>query len=168
MVDYSKAPAYESPEREQLEGWLAFHRDTLKRKCEGLSDDQLRERSVPPSALSLLGLVRHMSEVERWWFITVLEREPFVMRYCDEETNRDGDFDDVDAANVAECFANFDEDCQNSRKAVATHASLDDLGDRRGVPVSLRWIMTHMIEEYARHNGHADLLRERIDGKTGD
>jgi hypothetical protein len=109
-----------------------------------------------------------MSEVERWWFVTVLEREPFVMRYCDEETNRDGDFDEVDTADVKEALANFDEDCAISRAAVAAHASLDDLGERRGTPVSLRWIMTHMIEEYARHNGHADLLRERIDGKTGD
>jgi hypothetical protein len=90
------------------------------------------------------------------------------MRYCDEKTNRDGDFDDVDTADVAEAFANFDEDCATARALTAKHESLDDLGDRRGTPVSLRWIMTHMVEEYARHNGHADLLRECIDGKTGD
>jgi uncharacterized damage-inducible protein DinB len=157
-----------------LDGWLEYHRETLAWKCEGLTPDQLRERSVAPSSMSLLGLVRHMAEVERsWWRRTVegVEAPPF---FYERETNPDGDFDDVDTADVDEAFARWREECEHGR-AVAAARSLDDLsaaapwsrhGDDR--PVSLRWVLVHLVEEYARHNGHADLIRERIDGVTGD
>jgi uncharacterized damage-inducible protein DinB len=162
-------PASILDERPMLEGWLDYHRATLAWKCEGLTPEQLRERSVPPSSLSLLGLVRHMAEVERAWFRRRLEGADAPPRTYSED-NPDGDFDDVDTADPAEAFAFWEEECRHARELVAATPSLDELGKglRHGEPVSLRWILTHMIEEYARHNGHADLLRERIDGATGD
>ena len=136
-------------------------------KCEGLSDSQLRERSVRPSTLSLLGLVRHMAEVERNWFRRVLAGEDAAPHYYSDPDDPDGDFDNVDSADVAEAFATWGAECDNARTAVEAAADLDVTGSRRGKQVSLRWILVHMIEEYARHNGHADLLRERIDGTVG-
>ena len=149
-----------------LEGWLDYHRQTLAWKCVGLSDAQLRERSVPPSSMSLIGLVRHMAEVERNWFRRTLSEEDAPPIYYGPD-NEDGDFDDVDGASVEEAFAEWRSPCANAR-AVAARMQLDDTGAGRGQTVSLRWVLVHMIEEYARHNGHADFLRERIDGATGD
>ncbi len=160
-------PPYEADERVMLESWLEFHRATLAMKCDGLSDDQLRERSVPPSSMSLLGLVRHMADVERNWFRWVLSGEHGAGLFWTPE-NEDGDFDDVDDASVDEAFDAWRAECENGRE-VAASMQFDDTGKRRnGEPVSLRWVLVHMIEEYARHNGHADFLRERIDGATGD
>ena len=152
-----------------LESWLDFHRATLLSKCQGLDDEQLRTRSVPPSSLSLLGLVRHMTEVEKHWFRNVLVDEELPPTYWNEG-NEDGDFDDVDAADVTADLATFREMVEACRGVAAAHPDLDAVGkgQRRGQDVSLRWIYVHMIEEYARHNGHADFLRERIDGVTGD
>ncbi|HSS90224.1 MAG TPA: DinB family protein [Streptosporangiaceae bacterium] len=161
-------PPLVAQEREMLDAWLDFHRATLAVKCEGLTDDQLRARAVPPSSLSLLGLVRHMGEVERSWFRRVLGGEHAPPRYYSDE-NPDGDFDDVAGAGVAEAFGYWRDECAHARERVAAAPSLDVTGTgRRGERYSLRWIMVHMIEEYARHNGHADLLRERIDGAVGD
>ena len=149
-----------------LESWLQFHRATLAMKCDGLSDEQLRDRAVPPSSLSLLGLVRHMADVELNWFRRVLSGEDAPGLFW-SEANPDGEFNDVDGASVEEGFMRWREECANARQ-VAGRMALDDTGVRRGERVSLRWVFVHMIEEYARHNGHADLLRERIDGVTGD
>ena len=161
-------PPLVAQEREMLDAWLDYHRATLALKCEGLTDDQLRARAVPPSSLSLLGLVRHMGEVERSWFRRVLGGERAPPRYYSDE-NRDGDFDDVVGAGVAEAFGYWRDECAHARERVAGAPSLDVTGTgRHGETYSLRWIMVHMIEEYARHNGHADLLRERIDGTVGD
>jgi len=161
-------PPLVAQEREMLDAWLDFHRATLAVKCEGLSDDQLRARAVPPSSLSLLGLVRHMGEVERSWFRRVLGGEQAPPRYYSDE-NPDGDFDDVAGADAAEAFSYWRDECAHARERAAAAPSLDVIGTgRRGESYSLRWIMVHMIEEYARHNGHADLLRERIDGTVGD
>jgi uncharacterized damage-inducible protein DinB len=158
-------------ERTMLVAWLEFHRETLAVKCEGLTPEQLRERSVPPSSLSLLGLVRHMAEVERGWFRNVLDGQNLPGRYYSED-NPDGDFDDVGTADPDEAFASWRVECAIARDIVAKATSLEDTGSRirKGEEqiYSLRWILVHMIEEYARHNGHADLLRERIDGATGD
>ena len=160
-------PPLVAQEREMLDAWLDFHRATLAVKCEGLTDDQLRARAVPPSSLSLLGLVRHMGEVERSWFRRVLGGEQAPPRYYSDE-NPDGDFDDVAGAGVAEAFGYWRDECAHARERVAAAPSLDVTGTGRdGERYSLRWIMVHMIEEYARHNGHADLLRERIDGTVG-
>jgi uncharacterized damage-inducible protein DinB len=152
-----------------LDTWLDFHRATLLMKCSGLDDGQLKTRSVPPSSLSLLGLVRHMTEVERGWFRRVLLDEDAPPLYYAGD-NEDGDFDDVEQADVAADFAAHRAEVQTCRAAAAVHPDLDAVGKRKrhGEDVSLRWIYVHMIEEYARHNGHADLLRERIDGATGD
>ena len=161
-------PPLVAQEREMLDAWLDYHRATLAVKCEGLTDDQLRAQAVPPSSLSLLGLVRHMGEVERVWFRRVLGGEQAPPRYYSDE-NPDGDFDDVADAGVAEAFGYWRDECAHARERVAAAPSLDVTGTgRQGERYSLRWIMVHMIEEYARHNGHADLLRERIDGTVGD
>jgi hypothetical protein len=162
-------PPYVADERTMLEQWLDYHRATLRVKCAGLSAEQLRRRSCEPSSLSLLGLVRHMTEVERGWFLRGVAGRPRAevapMYY--REDNPDGDFDDVDAADPDATFAAYDEALAQCREAAAG-ADLDDTFDNRGAPCSVRWVFVHMIEEYARHNGHADLLRERVDGATGD
>jgi uncharacterized damage-inducible protein DinB len=162
-------PPYVAGEREMLDSWLDFHRATLLMKCQGLTDEQLKTRSVPPSSLSLLGLVRHMTEVERGWFRRVLLGEEAAPLYYSGD-NEDGDFDEVDTADVATDLRRYRDEVEYCRRVTAEHEDLDAVGrrERQGRPVSLRWIYVHMIEEYARHNGHADLLRERIDGATGD
>ena len=162
-------PPLAAQERTMLEAWLDFHRDTLAVKCAGLTDGQLRERAVPPSSLSLLGLVRHMAEGEHQWFTLVLGAEQIPYPYYTDD-NPDADFDDVDTADVAEAFETWRSACADARARVAAAPSLDvtatqEDDDRE---FSLRWIMVHMIEEYARHNGHADLLREAVDGETGE
>jgi uncharacterized damage-inducible protein DinB len=161
-------PPEEAGERETLNAFLDWHRATLAGKCEGLSDDQLRERSAPPSNLSLLGLVRHMAEVERGWFRRTLGGEDAPMIYS-PEGDWDAPFTGADTGDVAEAFEAWRTECELARVAEAAAASLEVAGvQRTGRRVSLRWILVHMIEEYARHNGHADLLRERIDGATGE
>jgi uncharacterized damage-inducible protein DinB len=160
-------PPFVAGERAMLESWLEYHRATLAWKCEGLDDAQLRERAVPPSPLSLLGLVRHMADVERSWFRRVLGGENVPGIYWTDD-DPDGDFDNVDAADVQEAFATWRAECEHARRNAAAAGSLDVTGQRRGEAVTLRWILVHMIEEYARHNGHADFLRERIDGAVGD
>jgi uncharacterized damage-inducible protein DinB len=160
-------PALEAGEREMLSSWLEFQRDTLALKCEGLTDEQLRERAVLPSRLSLLGLVRHMAEGERQWFRMVLGRQELDYRYyTDDDPDADAEFD-VENGDVAEGFAYWREECADARARVEAAPSLDCTGTQNGKEYSLRWIMIHMIEEYARHLGHADLIRERIDGVTG-
>ena len=152
-----------------LEAWLEYHRATLELKCAGVPAERLGERSVPPSSLSLLGLVRHMAEVERNWFRRRLAGEDAPPLYY-SEADSDGDFDRVDGADVGEAFATWRAECEHAREVLAGVGSLDDIGrqQRRNGPVSVRWILVHMIEEYARHNGHADMLRERIDGVVGE
>jgi len=150
-----------------LEAWLEWHRGTLSAKCSGLSADQLRARTVEPSSLSLLGLVRHMAEVERSWFGRCIAGEDLPPIYCTKE-DRDADFDRVDEADPDTDLAIWLEICSKSRSVLGNVSSLDETGTtRRGATVSVRWVLVHMIEEYARHNGHADFLRERIDGVTG-
>jgi hypothetical protein len=155
-------------EREMLEGWLDYHRETLLVKCQGLTAEQLRTRSVPPSSLSLLGLVRHMTEVERWWFRRRFAGEDVTGLFW-TKASPDGDFDDVDTAEPAVDFAAFVAEVDAARRT-ADGRGLDETfpHPRAQQELSLRWVYCHMIEEYARHNGHADLLRERIDGVTGD
>ncbi|MGY1749645.1 DinB family protein [Modestobacter sp. SYSU DS0511] len=170
-------PPYTDGERAALDAWLEFHRATLLHKCAGLTPEQLGERSVPPSSMSLRGLLRHMTEVERAWFRRVIDGEDAGDVYCapgDEDGDFDGvgrDGDDPVAAVPAELAA-FTAEVEASRAVAAAWRSLDELSRgrtrRTRAQVSLRWVYLHMIEEYARHNGHADLLRERIDGATGD
>lgn len=160
-------PEYTLGERDMLEAWLDFHRVTLLLKCEGLDDAGRKKRPVPSSLLSLHGLVRHMAEVERSWFRRCLLRDaaaPFI--YCLDRSD-ESDFTAVDEADWAADLTTWQDECETSREAAAGH-DLDDTGLRGGEgEVSLRWIYCHMIEEYARHNGHADLIREMVDGAVG-
>lgn len=161
-------PPNVAEERAALEGWLAFHRATLLMKCQGLTGEQLALRSVPPSSLSLLGLVRHMAEVERGWFRQHFGAQTELPDLYDYESDPDAEFNDVDPARAEADFAAFRQECQLADEAAAGHSLEETFLSPRGKPLDLRWVYIHMIEEYARHNGHADLLRERIDGATGD
>jgi uncharacterized damage-inducible protein DinB len=150
-----------------LEAWLDLHRQTLLMKCAGLDAEQLKRRSTAPSTLTLHGLVRHMAEVEREWFRIYFAGQAISSLYCTDE-RPNADFDDLAAADPATDFATFMEEIRLAQAATVGRA-LDDtfVHPRRHIEVNLRWVYLHMIEEYARHNGHADLIRERIDGVTG-
>jgi len=155
-------------ERATLTGFLDWHRRTLELKCGGLDPQQLARRSVQPSALSLLGLVRHLADVERYWFRRVMAGEEAPPRFYSEAAPND-DFDAAvaDPAAVTQAWEAWREEIEYAQRFVADAAGLDVTGSGRRGPISLRWVLTHMIEEYARHNGHADLLRECIDGAAG-
>jgi uncharacterized damage-inducible protein DinB len=161
-------PAFVADERTALREWLDFHRATLEWKCEGLGRNGLIARPVPSSLLSLQGLVRHMAEVERNWFRRCLAGEDAAPLYYDDKDHPDGDFELVEDADWATDLAAWKAECAHARELEAAAESLEVTGTRRGEPVELRWIMIHMIEEYARHNGHADLIRELVDGTVGD
>jgi hypothetical protein len=156
-------------ERRALEQWVDYHRATLLNKCAGLTAEQLKLRASPPSTLSLLGLVRHMTEVERWWFRMNANGEDLSFPYDPDGVGLD--FDDLEGADAAANIKAYWEEVDKARQAVADK-SLDLEVPSRGHHLErtrdLRWIFVHMIEEYARHNGHADFLREAIDGATGD
>jgi uncharacterized damage-inducible protein DinB len=162
-------PSPTAGERDMLDGWLDYHRAILRHKCAGLGDEQLRTASCPPSNLTLLGLVRHMTDVERGWFLRGAAGRPVsqVPPLYYSEDNEEGDFEDLSSASTESVFDTYDRAISEIRAALA-HADLDQTFDDGGAPRSLRWVYTHMIEEYARHNGHADLIRERIDGATGN
>jgi uncharacterized damage-inducible protein DinB len=163
-----REPEFTLGEREMLEGWLEFHRMTLLIKCEGLDDDRRKARPVATSKLSLHGLVRHMAEVERGWFSRTLlanAKEPYI--YYTSEEDDDIELTPLDNAVWEDDLAIWQRECERSR-GHAARFDLDHRGRQRsGNEVSLRWIYTHMIEEYARHNGHADLIRELVDGAVG-
>jgi uncharacterized damage-inducible protein DinB len=152
------------PERPLLQAFLDWHRATLLYKCAGLTGEQLAERTVPPSGLSLLGLIRHMTKVERAWFRQRFAGEPVDSPFGDDNQ---ADFERADPARAAADYARLTEEFKLADAAVA-NASLEDTFTHRGEVMSLRLIYLHMIEEYARHLGHADLLREQIDGATGE
>jgi hypothetical protein len=153
-------------ERAMLAGFLDWQRSTLLVKCAGLTGPQLARKACPPSNLSLLGLVRHLTEVERTWF-----RRRFGGQAVDDLYTRadrpDAAFDEVGADRAEGDIARLATECELARQAVAG-LSLDAIfvSERWG-PMTLRWAYSHMNGEYARHNGHADLLRQRIDGQTG-
>jgi len=152
-------------ERPMLEAYLASERATLRAICAGLNGEQLALRSTPPSTLSLLGIVRHLAKVERVWFRQRVAGEEIEPMYA-ADRGKDADFNDTDASAAESDFARFDEEIRHADAAAAA-VSLDHTFVLRGETHSLRMVYLHMIAEYARHNGHADLLRERIDGTTG-
>ena len=168
MTDDRVGPPLRGGERETLRAFLDYHRDTLAMKCEGLSDEQLRERSSPPSTLSLLGLVRHLAEVERTWFRRVMNAEQVGMVWSEQENDFQRAYD-ATGSTRAEAFDAWAAEVEISRRVEREAASLDVTAHqaRWGEDVSLRLVMVHMIQEYARHNGHADFLREAIDGTVG-
>ena len=156
-------------ERTTLVEFLRSQRATLELKCAGLDATDLARSSVEPSTLSLLGLVRHLADVERRWFRQVMAGQDAPPRFS-SDTDPDGDFDGAvpDPKVVAEAWKVWRAEVAFADRVVAEAPDLDVAGNDswRGT-VSLRWVLVHMVEEYARHNGHADLLRERIDGRVG-
>jgi len=153
-------------ERAQLEGFLDYHRQTLLWKCAELTDEQLRERPVPPSQLSLHGLVRHLADLERSWF-----RERFAGEDVPDlfgvQDNPGADFLGTADADPAADIALLRGEIQAAKQAVRGRVLDETTTAPSGQAYTLRWVYLRMIEEYARHNGHADLIRERIDGATG-
>ncbi|WP_328536611.1 DinB family protein [Streptomyces sp. NBC_00344] len=154
-------------EREMIRAFLDYHRSTLAMKCDGLSDEQLRRQSMPPSTLSLLGLVRHMAEVERAWFRRIFDGEDIPLVWSDSR-----DFQvayDASTSTRAEAFSAWETEVEHARRIEEKAESLDVTvyEPKGGEDVSLRLVMFHLIHEYARHNGHADLIREGIDGTVG-
>jgi len=173
FVDPDDDPRADPPaladERDTIVAFLRWHRGTLELKCSGLDAADLARRAVDPSTLSLLGLVRHMAEVERGWFRRVMAGQDAPPRYY-SKADPDGDFDGAvpDPAVVAEAWEAWRAEVAFAEQLVAEAPDLDVTGNHPGRgPVSLRWVLVHMVEEYARHNGHADLLRQRIDGAVG-
>ena len=154
-------------EREVLLGWLGFHRDALRAKCEGLDAEQLVRRAVAPSALSLLGIVRHLAEMERVygvWSLGPKTELRFIWgQYADD--GPEWDFD-VDTSMVDDSMAAWERERAATDQLIARHPSLDDIGPAGGM--SVRWNLQKLVGEYARHNGHADLIREALDGRTGE
>ena len=152
-------------ERENLVGYLEHYRQTLAMKCDGLTAEQLATRSVPPSNISLLGLVRHLARVEQSWFRRVIEARMDIPRLFQDE---DGGFDfpEVDDDLVRASHALWQSEIAYARE-VLERTDLDAVVDVHGEPCEVRDIVVHMIEEYARHGGHADLVRECIDGRAG-
>lgn len=153
-----------------LLGYLGDYRLTLGMKCEGLEANQLARRSVPPSTLSLLGLVRHMARVEQSWGRRILGGEPVPRLFAGDGNDPEFDGAVPDPTVVTEAFARWEEQMAATDAAIAR---FDDLGERVPLPgdddqqMAVREVVVHLIEEYARHCGHADLLRERIDGRVG-
>jgi len=157
-------------ERATLIDYLTGYRQTLEMKCQGLDAEQMARRSVPPSNMSLLGLLRHMADVERHWFRKVLSGDDIPRRYR-TASDHDGDFNGAaaDLEQVDDAWAAWREEVAYAERCVET---FEDLGTTvpipgEGVEIAVREVLVHMIEEYARHCGHADLLRERIDGRVG-
>lgn len=151
-----------------LRDYLDHYRRTFERKCEGLDAEQLARRSVPPSSMSLLGLLRHLAAVEYSWWRRVMDRRLDLPKMWGKDEHSDADFDGAvaDDAVVAEAWAAWRQEVAYAEAWQASHP-LDELGQHDEGDIELREVVVHLIEEYARHCGHADLLRECIDGQTG-
>jgi hypothetical protein len=160
-------PAPLGDERQALTESLEYYRRTFELKCTDLDPGQLSERSVPPSTLTLHGLLRHLTGCERWWFRIQFAGEAVPNLYYSDD-DPDQDFTALDG-DVGEAFSLWHKECERSREIVAA-SPLERTGTRlsTGEPFTLRWLMLRMIGEYARHIGQADLIRERIDGATGE
>ena len=154
-------------ERSILLGWLAFHRNALARKCAGLEAAQLVERAAPPSALSLLGLVRHLTEMERTYAVWALGPKADLQWVWGDYTDDGPEWDiDVDESMWRKSMDSWEREKRAADARIEQHGSLDSVGPGNGY--SVRWNLHKLVGEYARHNGHADLIRERIDGLTGE
>ncbi len=156
-------------ERAMVLDYLRHYRATFERTCEGLDADQLARRSVPPSSLSLLGLLRHLVAVEYSWCRRVMERRLDRPKMYGKDEHRDADFDGAvaDPAVVAEAWTAWRTEVAHAERWYDAALSFDVLGTHDDGEVELRDVLVHLVEEYARHCGHADLLRECIDGRTG-
>ena len=158
-------PAEDAGELEVLTGFLDFLRATVVNKVAGLNDEKAFEPAVPPSDLSAASVVKHLTGVERFWFSIDFSGADLPWPWSDEDPH--GNFPIAEADTLASIVTDYRHECERSRQAIADSAA----GDRArgdGMNFSLRWALTHMIEETARHCGHLDLLRESIDGQTGE
>jgi uncharacterized damage-inducible protein DinB len=161
-------PRVDADEREMLGAYLDYHRATLAWKVRGLGEDDAR-RPMVPSGTNLLGLVKHLIDVEKGWF-----QDRFAGRdvsYTSSEADPDADFRPTPDETIESLLAEYEAECATSRRILAGADSLDAVAARPrrdGTKPTMRWIMLHMLEETARHNGHADILREQIDGETGE
>jgi hypothetical protein len=156
-----------------LNAFLDWQRDTIEWKCSGLTPDQMKQVASPPSSMTLLGVVRHLTEVEYFWFEGILLSEGgHLGRYSGQPNPAEGSraWTDLDSHPAEDVLVAWRHACDTSRRNAASLPSLDTPAARDwdGEPVTLRWITVHMIREYARHTGHADFLRESIDGATGE
>ena len=156
-------------ERAVLDHWLDLYRETVMLKIAGLTAELLAYRPFPPSSMSLIGVVRHLTEAEAYWLRSVLLDEQNVPDYYATPTNQDGNFDDANATTAAADVAAYEATLSVTRANAAawTDLAVPVLGLRQGQQVSLRWILVHLLEEYARHLGHMDIVREQVDGRTG-
>ena len=168
MTTERVGPPLIAGERETLRAFLDYQRATLAMKCDGLTDEELRSRSMPPSTLTLLGLVRHMAEVERVWFRRAINGEHDIPLVWSDEGDYQAAYD-ASTATRSEAFAAWQAEVECSRRIEAAAESLDVVAVQPlwEEEVSLRMVMVHVLLEYGRHNGHADLLREGIDGTVG-
>jgi len=164
--DSRTGPPSFGSEREMLRDFLEYQRATLAMKCDGLADEQLRQQSMPPSTLSLLGLVRHMAGNERIWFRIRFGQAAVEDLYASPDYPGGAEFALADPAHAETDFATYAEEVTQARMIVRGRSLDERFGDAT-VTVDLRWLYAHMIDEYARHNGHADLIRELVDGATG-
>jgi uncharacterized damage-inducible protein DinB len=158
-------PPFVGDEKTMLEAWLDYHRATLVQKVEGLTEEQVRQTPLP-SGTSLRGLVTHLTDVEKWWFAACVAGRDVEFAWTDEDP--DADWRAPEDVTIAELVAAYEAECARSREVLAG-ADLDtvvDIPERK--PRSVRWVLVHMVEETARHNGHADVLRELVDGSVGD
>jgi uncharacterized damage-inducible protein DinB len=168
ITDDRVGPPSFGTERETLRAFLDYQRRTLAMKCEGLTDEELRRASSPPSTLTLLGLVRHLAEVERAWFRRVFDDHDAPMVWSDKPADFQAAYD-ASGSSRAEAFTAWEAEVEHSRRIEAAADSLDVAGyqPRWEEEVSLRMVMVHVLLEYGRHNGHADFLREGVDGVVG-
>jgi hypothetical protein len=169
LADKRIDPPSAGDERATLTGFLDYQRQTLMLKCAGLTPEQLLLRAAPPSSLCLLGLVRHLTDVEFAWLQVRIAGAEDVYVYGPDDA--DLEVSEADEQSVVAAFARYAEMAAASR-AIVAGADLDTLTAEKhpvsGERYSLRWILVHLIEEYARHNGHADLIRQAIDGAVGE
>lgn len=172
LPDGRVMPPPHSDEHSLLVGWLDFHRDTLALKCSGIDDQQARLTPAEPSRMTLLGLVRHLTVMERTWVHRTLRG---IEPPAEDATGDPTGFTPSPEQDIEEALATWRAAVELSRELTAERSPLDEPvrllpahAAMVGSPtVSARWALVHLIEEYARHNGHADLLRERVDGATG-
>ena len=172
MITLRRDPPLAADETATLLGYLDYHRATLRGKVEGLDPEQL-QATLPPSTMTLGGLVKHLAFVEHWWLRCVVDGrehgEPWAS--VDWDTDPDWDWHSAVGADLGELLALLDREVAASDEVVRRSGDLGRLSQRtgrEGVPSSLRWVLVHLVEEYARHNGHAALLRESIDGTVGE
>ncbi|MGI8775667.1 MAG: DinB family protein [Actinomycetota bacterium] len=157
-------PPLDVPELEMLRAFLDYHRATILQKIADVDEEDLRKQMVP-SGTSLLGILKHLAHVERWWFRTVFHDEELDYPWTDDDPDADWRIDDSESAEDIVRLYKYE---TAMAREIVNAAAPDDVAKRKQTQFSLRWILLHMIQETARHNGHADILREMVDGAIGE